>query len=123
MRTVLTTLCFLTMSAVQAKAEVTVKEYKTRMASSDAFQVAAMKFYIRGLGEGLTWANTQARAMKTPLFCSPRKLALTLENYIDIIDRQIEKRSSEITQAELEGTFIGLMLTVGLEETFPCERN
>jgi hypothetical protein len=50
MRTLLATLWFLTMAAVQARAEVTVKEYKARMASSDAALVFATKYYVRGLG-------------------------------------------------------------------------
>jgi hypothetical protein len=123
MRTLLATLCFLTMADVQAKAEVTVKEYKARMASSDAALVFATKYYVRGLGEGMVWANTSARLRQAPLFCSPHNLELTVENFIDIIDRQILMAQAEGEGAYVEGTYIGLLLSAGLEETFPCERN
>jgi hypothetical protein len=95
MRTLLATLWFLTMAAVQARAEVTVKEYKARMASSDAALVFATKYYVRGLGEGMVWANTSARLRQSPLFCSPHNLELTVENFIDIIDRQILMAQAE----------------------------
>lgn len=123
MRTLLATLCFLTMSAVQAKAEITVKEYKARMASSDAALVVATKYYyIKGLGEGMAWANSSASIRQTPLFCPPHNLALTVENFIDIIDRQIRMAQTKGEGAYVEGADIGLLLMAGLEETFPCER-
>jgi hypothetical protein len=100
-------------SVVQAKAEINVKEYKTRMALDDASR-AMTKAYIRGLGEGMAWANIdQAR-----LYCPPGQLALVLENFIDIIDRQIEMRSTRWPQAELDKTYIGLLLFAGLKKTF-----
>jgi len=104
----------LAVSVVQAKAEINVKDYKTSMASDNASR-AMTKAYIRGLGEGMAWANiNQAR-----LYCPPGQLALVLENYIDIIDRQVEMRS-RWSQAELDETYIGLLLFSGLKETFPC---
>jgi len=115
MRTLLVTLCLLAVSVVQAKAEINVKDYKTSMASDNASR-AMTRAYIRGLGEGMAWANiNQAR-----LYCPPGQLALVLENFIDIIDRQIEMRSTRWPQAELDRTYIGLLLFDGLKETFPC---
>ena len=52
---------------------------------------------------------------------SPEKLALGIENYIGIIDRQIKALSSSgLPPEQLEQTDIGLVLLAGLQATFPC---
>jgi len=70
MRTAIATLFLFAVSAAQAKAELTVKEYKERMASSDAAVIATTRAFINGLGVGIGWANTDS---KVKLFCQPGK--------------------------------------------------
>jgi hypothetical protein len=101
MLTLLAALCFLAV-VTQAKAEITVKDYRARMMSDDAARV--MKTYIKGLGDGIGWANAQANSRKAPLFCQPRKLALDVENFVDIINRQIAAASTRLTEAKLDET-------------------
>jgi len=119
MRTLLAVAAYIVLSAVQGNAEITVKEYKAAIANAAGGD--AVKLYIKGLGEGIGWANIRATTAKMPLFCPPGKLALGLENFIDIIDRQIEAQAKgNMPQAQLDGAMIGLVLLVGFQETFPC---
>lgn len=90
---------------------MTVKGYE---AAKD--EVATM-VYIRGLGEGITWANTAATKK---LFCTPAKLALGVDNFVDTLNRQIDNLKHSWPQSKLEEMPIGALLLRGLIETFPC---
>jgi hypothetical protein len=117
MRKLFVALCFLTLGEVQLEAEVSVKDYKQRMGSSNPTVVALTKAYVRGLGEGMSWASSAAQVGGGDgLFCPPQKLALTVENYVDIIDRQIKT-----ARGDVENRYIGELLIIGLQETFPCK--
>jgi hypothetical protein len=97
-----------------------VKQYKAEM-MSDA-TATLTKIYVQGLGDGITWANAAAQAeKKSAFFCQPDKLILGPQNYIDIIDQQIKERSTRMTAAKLDDSWIGVLLMMGLEETFPCK--
>ena len=80
------------------------------------------KNYVRGLGEGILEANTQATLKGIPLYCQPEKLALTTENYIDMIDRQIETAKRYHKDEELRELGISMLLMLQLLETFPCSK-
>jgi len=109
------------LGANQANAEVTVKEYRTAMARGR--EVDAMKVYVKGLGEGVGWANIRAKSLSAPLYCAPPNFAVGLENFLDILDREIElEMKRKMPQAQLDGSMIGLLLVLGLQETFPCAR-
>jgi hypothetical protein len=110
----------LIISAIEVKAEISVKTYRERMASDNKALVELTKRYIRGLGEGMEWANGEATNRKTPLFCAP-DMALGTENFIDILNQEIKRMSPLETAAELEETFIGLLLMDGLQRVFPCK--
>src|ERR1700732_5051732 len=112
MRILLANLLLLTLGAFQAKAELTVKDYKAAIASAKPTLVDVTKIYVKGLGEGMGWANVAIGAKK--LFCQPGKLALDMQNYIQILDREIAVLSEERTQAELNGYFVGMVLMKGL---------
>jgi hypothetical protein len=102
---------------------MSVRNYTTSISSDDEVVVVATKAYIKGLGEGIKSANAYATTAKTPLFCPPEKLALALENYIDIINRQIKSLSSQMTQAKLEDLWIGVLVMEGLHEPSPAGAN
>jgi hypothetical protein len=122
MRTFLTTLCFLTLISAEALAQ-DVPLYRKMIASSDASVVKEAKMYVKGLGDGISWANTLVSLEDgRALYCPPDKLALTVENYLDILDRQIDARSKVVTEAKLNETPLGFLLLDGLQETFPCKR-
>jgi hypothetical protein len=121
MSTILVTLLsVVALAVVDLKAEVTVKEYRTRMASRDSAVIAATRLYIKGVGEGIGWANNEPTTGRKPFYCPPEKLAVNLENYMDILNRQIKTLSMRLTQSQLEEAWIGLLLLKGLQEAFPC---
>jgi hypothetical protein len=117
MRTLVVMACFLALGAFEARADYKVKDYKFMMASTDKNVVFVMRTFVNGLGAGIAWANT---ASEEKLYCQPPQLALAVENYIDIINRQIAKFAKKETESKLEDEYVGLMLMMGLTETFPC---
>jgi hypothetical protein len=114
------TLCFLTLVAVEASA-LTVKEYRADMASADQARITMTRIYIGGLGEGIVAANVQVgRINKAPIFCQPQKLALGMDNFINILDRFITTISTKAPREKVDEMSIPLLLLEGLQETFPC---
>ena len=72
--------------------------------------------YFMGVGSGYGYANIELRAKnESPFFCVPKNLALDAQNYIDILDAEIErgKFTDDITA--------DYILLVGLRFTFPCK--
>jgi len=117
MRTLLATVVFLTLGT-KLKADMTVKDYRANMASSNPDTVAITRAWIMGLGEGTEWTNTElVRAGKLPLYCQPPKLALGMDNYVDMINRRIEANKDN---PSLEIMHIGSLLIRQLADTFPC---
>ena len=116
---ILLILGFLAVSAVNVSADMTVKDYK-KSSSGDAVAILVMKSYVQGLGDGIGWANIAATHDKKPMYCAPQRLSLGLENFLDIINRQIDIQAKQLTQAELDDSLLGLMLMLGMVETFPC---
>jgi hypothetical protein len=119
MRSGVMTFCLFMLSA-SVRADITVKTYNEVMTSKETHEVELGKTYIKGLGVGIEWANTMAKLRKSPLFCPPDTLSLGLKDYIDILDRQIEKYSRLVNQAELQKMWVGSALMHGMEATFPC---
>jgi hypothetical protein len=76
--------------------------------------------YIKGVGMGYACANVDNKINGLPpLYCPPVNLGVTVENYLDIIDRYIERHKN--IKGENPESFIELLLLKGLKETFPCK--
>lgn len=107
-------------------AETTLKKYKESRNSQNELEKLVIVNYIAGIGEGLVWANTELESRKDkPLFCQPKKLALTDENYIQILNDEIKRfEEAKTDESERKKVFdsmpIGLFLLKGLIRTFPC---
>jgi hypothetical protein len=73
------------------------------------------KAYVAGVGNGLFWANVY---LKKSLYCPPPNLAVYVDNYVDILDREIDisRKNKTLT----DDTHIELLLIEGLKRTFPC---
>lgn len=70
--------------------------------------------YIDGLGNGLSWANTASKMKHgKPVFCPPGKIAITAEQYIDILHRYVEDRP------DMRGDGVGGPMLFALEDAFP----
>lgn len=77
---------------------------------------------ISSIEEGIGWADTRYKernknlANFKPLFCQPSNLALTISQLTDILERLVKKLP------EMAPLPLGLVLTYGLTDTFPCEQ-
>lgn len=77
-----------------------------------------LTLYLLGVGEGFKWANAALTAKKeAPLFCAPPILALTAENYLIVVDRELELRREAYTRTDMPVEFI---LLYGLQQQLPC---
>jgi hypothetical protein len=112
----LTVLCFMLIVSAPLKAEKTVEQYRTLIASNNQITVEETRFYVLGLGDGITWANAE-----THLFCQPGELSLGVDNYLDILDRQIGFDSARMGKDIVNKQWIGRVLLDGLKRTFPCQ--
>lgn len=101
----------LSFSIDQANA-ITVLEYEGSKNNHPAWVEA----HINGVGQGMGWSNAVVESrLKEKLFCPPQNIALNAENYLSIIDKEIESgRWKDQDPVEL-------VLFMGLEKTFPCD--
>ena len=98
-----------------ANAELRIKDYK-RIKDTEIF-----KTYILGVGVGVEWANTVvSNRGQSPLYCAPGKLAITTENFLQILQDYIEK-NPEIIKPLGPDLPIGLLLLKALQDAFPCK--
>jgi len=72
------------------------------------------RLYIDGLGSGLSWANVAAKMKGKPVYCPPGKVAITADQYIDILRRYIADHP------HMTNDFVGGPMLFALEDAFPC---
>jgi len=112
-------LAFVLLSAVQLRAEMSVKDFLAILAANDSTMTLTLKGYLQGLGEGM-----QATAMATensPLFCAP-KPNLGFDVYSDVLQRTIKDYSKTVSAEELGKTQVSVLLLVGLKREYPCKK-
>lgn len=102
-----------------------VKTYREIYKEGSTLSRQVCDTYLRGVGEGFSWANIGLRNSKPPLpplFCAPEKIALQPENYRDLIDSWIagKFRTPPTSKAELDVLPVEAILLDALQETFPC---
>ena len=71
------------------------------------------QFYLEGVANGIAWANSAARKEGRGLYCAPKRMAITPEQYLDILDRYMRDHPGG-------ADYLGLSLVLALQETFPC---
>jgi hypothetical protein len=80
---------------------------------------------IMGIGTGIFWSNVSIKSGlgkangEKPMFCSPPKMALTKDNYINFLDSEI-KFQKELG-VDNEKTDIGMMIIFHMRRIFPCK--
>ena len=87
--------------------------------SASAERQLLLKASIVGTGQGYTWANAYLESVgQTAMFCAPKKLALNADNYLQMLDEQIQlERSVYVTS----GVDIPGVLLDALQAKFPCQ--
>ncbi len=95
-----------------------VQDYEARL-NKDKNSQETVEIYVLGLGTGYAWSNTVLENEGRPLlYCQPRTLSLTNENYIRILDAhiaRIREYRSDVVQLP-----VAFVLLRGLVHTFPC---
>jgi hypothetical protein len=102
-------------------ADMTVKQYQKEVHSSDRDRADAVKMLVMGIGQGIAWANAAAEKNNAPLYCQPPNFSLNGNNYIDILDKTIKTFESKTTAKELNDFPIGMLLMMGIQQSFPCQ--
>ena len=110
------------LAAVPLHAQVTVKDY--RAASTNDPANLLVQTYIKGLGEGIMLANLEAERKKVSPYYARQKLALTVDNYVNILEQTIKDLEANKYPAEQLDTLpISIPLMHGLEVMFACPAN
>lgn len=113
------TLAFVLFSAVQLRAEMSVKEFLSILAADNSTMTLTLKGYIQGLGEGMQ--ATALATEKSPLFCAPEP-NLGFDVYSRILQRIIKDYSTTVSAEELGDTQVSVLLLVGLKREYPCKK-
>lgn len=74
------------------------------------------KMYLVGVGNGLKWQERYTHKVKgIQVFCMPKESILNVNNYIQILDNEINKGIYP------DSSYIELIMLVGFINTFPCK--
>jgi hypothetical protein len=102
------------MVAPTCRADMTVKMY---LAGSRTVNGV----YLSGVGQGFSSANFWLKQRGLPtMYCEPDSLPLDGNDYLKIVDRQIEQLRRGTTKPEFNEMLIPLLLQKALMESFPC---
>jgi hypothetical protein len=79
--------------------------------------------YLTGMGLGFFTANTKLVALgQKPLYCPPPTLGLSGRNYIDILEKELERAAKNPKEkAFFATTPVEFYMMAGLISTFPCK--
>ncbi len=76
-----------------------------------------LEYYLRGLLDGFAYTNlTLERKKQPPLYCAPKNSTLDIDNFKNLLDRQI--RQFQAAQSSVE-----VMALYTLRKRFPCSEN
>lgn len=102
-------LCLGLLAPSPSLAQVRASEIVTASEGSEAWT------YLRGLKDGIEWAMARSRFEKdAPPFCPPPDLAITTEQYRQILADQIQRDPKQSRH------LAGLVMMDALKRTFPC---
>jgi hypothetical protein len=99
-----------------ARAESTASILLQLYDSGDAETKRSAAYGVSMVETGTSWANTAIanERKEQPIYCPPAKLALTGDQLIDIIRREVSDHPSVGTAP------FGLVMIKALEKLFPC---
>jgi hypothetical protein len=119
MSAALAAVCLSIMGALPLRAQFTVKDYREFSVTENGKLL--VKTYVKGLGEGMMIANLEAKKKKGTLYCAPQNLAVTPDNYLNILERQIKDIGVTMPAAKVDDLPLSILLMRGLQQTFPCQ--
>ena len=125
MRSLVTMLAFLLFTAGWSES-LTLEEYLQLKKEDSPTSQQIIHAYIGGLGEGLSWANTECETeCKKRIYCTPKSVSLSHRSYVEIFNKQLEEgkgKDKNLITTELDKPILAAILSKGLKETFPCEK-
>jgi len=105
----------LILCSFQASADITVDKYREFSSDPESGVYRLLENYVDGLGTGAYWSNLKfIEIYGVPLFCPRTDVAITVENYMTVLEDAVDKYG----QARHER--IGKLLIIGLMEAYPC---
>jgi hypothetical protein len=111
-------LCVSNSNAEEKFKEVSVGSYlESRDYGGASFEL--VKSFVNGVADGYSWANIDAEGTwGKQFFCPPEHMAVSQDNYLDILDGFIQRNKSWLE----EDTPIQPIIIRSLIETFPCKK-
>ena len=111
-------LCVSNSNAEEKFKEVSVGSYlESRDYGGASFEL--VKSFVNGVADGYSWANINAEGTwGKQFFCPPEHMAVSQDNYLDILDGFIERNKSWLE----EDTPIQPIIIRSLIKTFPCKK-
>lgn len=116
-RQLLLTTALITSLSSAAMAEITIGSNPTYRDYKE-YPGSAMDSFLNGAYNGISWylaSHSNKKSSKDILICLPNHLVVNLSNVKDIVNRQAERMG-----ADADDTPLGMILSFGLQRTFPC---
>ena len=78
--------------------------------------------YVVGILEGVSWVNIiQKNISKKEFYCAPKDFYLSYEKGLEILKEEVARaRSDGLTMKEINEQPVGMLITNGVKDTFPC---
>jgi hypothetical protein len=101
--------------AARAQAEGNAKGFLQSYDSASPTTQESLRAIIKLVEDGISWADADLKSRHQPmLYCPPAKLALTGEQLVDMLHREVKENP-------IDADFpFGLGLLNSLEKVFPC---
>ena len=111
-------LCISTSRAEEKFKDVSVGSYlDSRDRGGTSFEL--IKSFVNGVADGYSWANIDAEGKwGKQFFCPPEHMAVSQDNFLDMLDEFIEKNKSWLEY----DTPVQPMIIRSLIDTFPCKK-
>jgi hypothetical protein len=124
------TFLFLGVCVISANAQLTVKQYQEFVKSASTLPESdngrqLPELYIKGIGEGLSWANTYlAVKHQELLFCAPEKLGLDAKNYQQLLETflPVARKMKLAISTPVDEMSVANLLAFALIDAFPCNK-
>lgn len=102
-------------------AKMPVNLYQKLILSKNENERDLIRNYVGGVKDALTSANAMLEINnKQLLYCAPRNLALTTDNFIQLINDGLSELDKE-TLKEIKESELTTYITIRMQQAFPCK--
>jgi hypothetical protein len=104
---------------------MSVNLYQELVVSKNENEKKLIRNYLGGVKDALNSANGLLEVnKKQPLYCPPRNLALTTDNFIQLINdglSELDKTKSKESLKEIKEGELTHYIAIRMEQVFPCK--